>query len=105
MNKKRENVRSMMITSDEMEETEYQFNRKDPEAIILREFIDKTGKIFDHYSSNHELYIEHILLLEEETKHNLGMLTDEEFNHKLDIYMCQCEDDEREWREQKYGKQ
>jgi hypothetical protein len=29
----------------------------------------------------------------------------EEFLHKLDIFVGRVEDDEREWREKKYGKQ
>ena len=92
-----------MYTTDDMEKTEYQFNRNDPEAIILREFIAKSGEIVHNFSNNEEMYNKQMSLLKEEITQKLGVGL-EELYHKLNIYICHCEDDERAWREQKYGK-
>ncbi|WP_461436153.1 hypothetical protein [Methanosphaera sp.] len=71
---------------------EIQQKRNDPESKILNEF--KVN--FEKMGSNE---------LIEEYCEKLGGITIEQFLHKLQIFVGNIEDDEREWREQKYGKQ
>ena len=53
-----------------MEKTEYQFNRNDPGAIILREFIEKSDELLHNFSDNNEIYNKHMSILKDEITQN-----------------------------------
>lgn len=72
-----------------------QKKRTDPEAKILKEFM-KAVDDCPKSSSTEEIVNMFCEKLD---------VTFEELKHKLEILYGICEDDEREWREQKYGKQ
>lgn len=72
-----------------------QEKRKDPEATVLREFI-KSVEECPQGSNTEEIVDVFCEKLD---------VTFEELIHKLEIFYGNVEDDEREWRKQKYGKQ
>ncbi len=78
---------------------EKQQKRTDPESLILREYKKKYAEVRKSESSK---IIEEVIM---EYCDKLGGLTFEQFIHKLEIFYGNVEDDEREWREKKYGKQ
>lgn len=94
----------MLYTTDDMIKTEYQFNRKDPEATIIREYLDNTDNCRKKSKNEKELN-EGLNNIFNDTMVKLGLNSKQKLIHKLMIYSALCEDDEREWREQKYGKQ
>lgn len=79
-----------------MRRYEIQQKRTDPEALILEDYY----KIASHEKS---LEKKKDLILKYCEK--LGGITIQQFIHKLEIFYGRIEDDEREEREQKYGKQ
>ena len=94
----------MMLTTEDLDEMEYQLNRKDPEATILLQYIHESEKIYKmEYLEKNEIEKEMSELIQK-TLIKLNITRDELY-HKLDIITGVIEDDEREWREQKYGKQ
>jgi len=94
----------MMLTTDDLDEIEYQLTRKDKEAIILFRYINQLDKLSETCVTEHEFNKCKSELIKE-TKNKLNIFTNQELYHKLDIITGICHDDEREWREKKYGKQ
>ena len=93
----------MMLTTADLEEMEYQLTRKDPEAIILYDYIYGMDRIckMENLDEDESEKLEAQVLSETLSKLNV---TQDELFHKLDIITGVSKDDEREWREQKYGK-
>ncbi len=75
-----------------------QQERKDPEALILKEYLEKTSKLSQEEPE--DTFYE----LAQDCCKRLGDITLDEFFHKLFIYSGRIEDDEKEFREKKYGK-
>ena len=73
---------------------EIQLKRKDPEAKILKELLDAWSGV------SPDIWDDLIV----ECCEKLGGITTEQLIHKTEIYVGTIEDDEREWRERKYGK-
>jgi hypothetical protein len=80
---------------------EFQEKRTDPEAKLLNEFIESESPYPDKTPESKKFWDEKVDFMCEK----LGDISFEEFLHKLDIFVGRVEDDEREWREKKYGKQ
>ena len=76
-----------------------QQNRKDPEAKILTEYKKEYRKKRSQKVSDDVLK-----KLNRDYCEKLG-INIQQFIHKLEIFYGMIEDDEREWREQEYGKQ
>ncbi len=95
----------MRITTDDVEKIDYQINRNDPEAKILFDYMQKVNNLCKEYPENGGKYQKLLSNLKDETKNRLNISTNEQLKHNLEIITSLCEDDEREWREQKYGKQ
>ncbi|MBQ6220307.1 MAG: hypothetical protein IJJ47_11290 [Methanosphaera sp.] len=79
---------------------EYQKKRTDPEAEIIKEFLKTESPYPDETPENKKFWEETADYMCEK----LGGITYEELLHKFDIWTGYVEDDEREWREKKYGK-
>ena len=79
-----------------MRRYEIQQKRTDPEALILKEY-QKIAQQKGPLASDKEVLIEFC--------EKLNGISFEQFMHKMQIFYGIIEDDEREWREQKYGKQ
>lgn len=79
-----------------MDRYEIQQKRTDPESLILEEF---------YKISSHETSLEKKKNLITEYCEKLGGISIEQFLHKLEIFYGEIDDNEREWREKKYGKQ
>lgn len=77
-----------------IERAEIQEKRTDPETMILREFIKAWDDNFKDKDKKNESMNEYSEKLS---------ITPKELIHKVE-YMGLIEDDEREWREEKYGK-
>ena len=75
---------------------EIQQKRTDPEALILKEY-QKIAQQKGPLASDKEVLIEFC--------EKLNGISFEQFMHKMHIFYGIIEDDEREWREKKYGKQ
>lgn len=78
---------------------EIQQKRNDPEAIILNNYRKEY-----HKKRSQKVSMDVLEKLNMNYCEKLG-INIQEFMHKLEIFYGICEDDEREWREQKYGKQ
>ena len=78
---------------------EIQQKRNDPEAIILKNYRNEYRK-----KKSQKVSRDVLKKLDNEYCEKLG-INIQEFIHKLEIFYGEIEDDEREWREQKYGKQ
>ncbi|MBQ6220305.1 MAG: hypothetical protein IJJ47_11280 [Methanosphaera sp.] len=72
---------------------EIQLKRKDPEAKILKELLDAWSGV------SPDIWDDLIV----ECCEKLGGITPVQLIHKAEIYTGTIEDDEREWRERKYG--
>lgn len=79
---------------------EIQQKREDPEALILEEYSQEYRKKLVQDAPDVIFY-----KLNEDYCKKLGGITMKEFFHKLKIFAGTIEDDEKEWREKKYGKQ
>ena len=73
-----------------------QQKREDPEATILKEY-QRIAHQKGPAASKKEVLLDFC--------EKLGGITINQFMHKMKIFYGMIEDDEREWREQKYGKQ
>ncbi len=80
---------------------EFQKKRTDPEAELLNEFLKCKSPYPDETPETEKFWDEKVDFMCEK----LGDISFEEFLHKLDILVGRVEDDEKEWREKKYGKQ
>lgn len=76
-----------------------QHNRKDPEAIILKEYQQEYQK-----KRSQKVSSDVLKKLNRDYCEKLG-INIQQFIHKLEIFYGRIEDDELEWREEKYGKQ
>lgn len=78
---------------------EIQQKRTDPEAIILKNYSNEYRE-----KRSQKVSMDDLKRLDNKYCEKLG-ITIEQFMHKLEIFYGCIDDDEREWREQKYGKQ
>lgn len=78
---------------------EIQKKRTDPEAELLNEFLECKSPYPKESAETEKFLNEKVDFICEK----LGDISFEEFLHKLDILVGRVEDDEREWREKKYG--
>ena len=78
-----------------------QQKRTDPEAMILKEVMNVHSPYPVGTPESHNFWEEKTQLFCQK----LGGISTEEFYHKLFIFVGRVEDDEREWRERKYGKE
>ena len=93
----------MIYGEKEYKKSIIQRNREDYEAITLRKYQEHLVELHRNESDN--IYEIMSKKLTEEVMDELNIPNEKILEHKILILNNIIEDDEREWREQKYGKQ